>query len=460
MKSVSTARLPAGVQAETDYFSSLGELVIARGTPVDQAVVDSLSDSGMAELFVREPADADIEDILLGGPQSLDELRETGGRREQQPRERPRVLSLPAFARLKKGQAGFETLLMSNHAGALDRHMKKHGLADEPCGPAVAYDTAALPAPPRPEKHKNEMTAEYSRIAHDVRLVLNGIVDGARIEGDVIRNIAESLVSTFVRDRDMLLDLSLTDPGEDIYVYTHSVNTTLLAAGIAIAYGYSREQVVEIAMGSLLHDIGMLLVPVGIMKKQGGLTQDEWYEVQKHPILGLHLLSRIMHLPESVKYVAYQSHERGNGKGYPKQRTTSQIHRFAKVIQVADVYEALSSPRPYREAHIPYKSMEMVIKMTRQGLVSGEYAKALLANTSLFPVGSLVELSDQRRGKVVAANGSSFAKPVVSVLTDSSGALLPPGQRSIEDLSQNTQLQITRALSVEGIDRVGLLDGF
>jgi len=96
-----------------------------------------------------------------------------------------------------------------------------------------------------------------------------------------------------------------------------------------------------------------LLIPKKIRFKEGCLTEAEWFEIQKHPILGLHLLEKIDRLPESIPFIAYQTHERENGKGYPTQRSSRLIHKFAKVITIADVFEALSSPRKYREGNIP-----------------------------------------------------------------------------------------------------------
>ena len=154
-------------------------------------------------------------------------------------------------------------------------------------------------------------------------------------------------------------------------------------------------------MGALLHDVGMLLIPEEIRFKKGRLSKDEWYEVQKHAILGMHVLEKIPNLPESALYVAYQTHERENGKGYPKQRTGRFIHAFAKIVQVADVYESLCSQRDYRPPYLPYRAMELLIKMSVRNLLSIDFVKAFLAYASLFPIGSVVELSNHCIARVV-----------------------------------------------------------
>jgi HD-GYP domain-containing protein (c-di-GMP phosphodiesterase class II) len=204
----------------------------------------------------------------------------------------------------------------------------------------------------------------------------------------------------------------------------------------------------------------MLLVPREIFLKKGRLTKDEWYEVQKHSMLGLHLLERVKKLPASAPYIAYQVHERENGQGYPKQRSGRFIHNYSKIVQVADVFESLSSPREYRAPYIPYRAMEVIIKMSKRCLLASEYVKALITYVSLFPVGSLVELSNHTIAKVISANESHFTKPVVSVIADHEGNLLPAEKIYRIDLAGDHALQITRAIESNQLPGLDIMHGF
>jgi len=103
--------------------------------------------------------------------------------------------------------------------------------------------------------------------------------------------------------------------------------------------------------------------------------------------------------------------------------------------------------------------MELVIKMTRQGLISGEFVKAFLEYTSLFPIGSIVELSNGCRGKIITANITSFAKPVVRILIGPDGKALPPALIYEEDLAADTKLQIMKALASD-FNGLSLMEGF
>jgi HD-GYP domain-containing protein (c-di-GMP phosphodiesterase class II) len=234
----------------------------------------------------------------------------------------------------------------------------------------------------------------------------------------------------------------------------------LLAINIAAAAKYSERQILEIGMGALLHDVGMLLIPEEIRFKKGRLSQEEWFEVQKHAILGLHLLEKVAQVSDPILYITYQTHERENGKGYPKQRSGRFIHSYAKVVQVADVYESLCSQRDYRPPFIPYRAMELLIKMSSRNLLAIEYVKAFLSYASLFPIGSVVELNDHRVARVVQANEKQQAKPVLSVIMDSQGNIIPQKKIYQVDLSKEPDFQIIRALEPSRFPQVGIMDGF
>jgi HD-GYP domain-containing protein (c-di-GMP phosphodiesterase class II) len=182
--------------------------------------------------------------------------------------------------------------------------------------------------------------------------------------------------------------------------------------------------------------------------------------VRKHPVLALHILEKVDYLPDSVTYIVYQSHERENGKGYPKQRAGQLIHSYAKIVQLADVYESMSSSRPYRAPFLPYKAMEALIKMAHEGALKIDLVKNFLVYASLFPVGSLVELSDHRIGKVIQANGALFAKPVVSIIGENGVRFQDASRMYPVDLAKNSHVQITRPLSPDSLKGLDIMDGF
>jgi HD-GYP domain-containing protein (c-di-GMP phosphodiesterase class II) len=293
-----------------------------------------------------------------------------------------------------------------------------------------------------------------------VRKVLNTLADNRRIDVTDVRNIVELFMKTYLTDRSILLNIANIKAAEGDYLFHHTLNVCLLAINIAAAAKYSERQILEIGIGALLHDAGMLLVPDTIRFKKGRLSKDEWFEVQKHAILGLHLIEKVARVPDSALYVAYQTHERENGKGYPKQRSGRFIHSFAKVVQIADVYESLCSQRDYRAPFIPYRAMELLIKMSSRNLLAIEFVKSFLSYASLFPVGSVVELNSHHVARVVQANELHQAKPVVSVIMDPAGVLFAHEKIYQVDLSKETGVQIIRALEPSKLPPFDVMYGF
>jgi len=453
--------IKVGSITESEYRTQNGELLIPEGVLITEKHLDYMRRRNIFQVYVKKSAEDESHEIL-SKEYSLEDLNFDGeiAKQEAEPKHAPRVLDLPEFQKIKSGREGLEQLSKSKKASTLDDDIAHGFTPDRPRGPALKQRLADLSVADRTPKYKQDMLLLYQKTLREIRYLMKTLADGNSIDGRHIRVIVERFVRIFVADKNILLNLACTKADPEDFLFQHTLNVCLLAISIAASADFSEEQVVEIGMGALLHDAGMLLVPDGIVKKKGKLTEDEWFEIQKHAILGLHLLESVMRLPITVPYVAYQCHERENGKGYPKQRNARLIHTFAKIVQIADVFEAMSSPRCYREAYIPYKAMESAIKMTRQGLLAGDFLRSFLLYLSLFPIGSIVELSNGCIGKVIKANGTSFAKPVISVLFDSQGKILPTQLIYQEDLRNNSDLQITKAHGPEFLKGVAIMDGF
>jgi len=415
MKKTSIEEIQAGTIAKYDCYSERGELLISQGTEITQRHIDALKRRHIFEIFHKFGGEEDeIQTIISKGIEKLDEV---DLEEEEDAAAPPAPIKFPELKEIKRGAEGLKQLNRSAITIELDKILKTQRAGDKPVGPALKGRATEVTAKERTVDYKRTITASYASALAQVRQVLGSLVKGARVEGREVLDVVRRFVKVFVTDRNILLNISGIKHEGAEYVYHHSLNVCLLAINIAASYGYSEKQVAEIGMGALLHDLGMLLIPPQIVNKRGRLTQEEWYEIQKHPVLGLHLLEKVKRLPESVPYVAYQVHERENRGGYPKQRGTRLIHRFAKIVQVADVYEALSSPRCYRPAFIPYE-------------------------------------------KVVRANGDSFAKPVVSILTDAEGRNLPGDAVKEEDLSSNIDVYVSKALAADHATDLKLMDGF
>jgi HD-GYP domain-containing protein (c-di-GMP phosphodiesterase class II) len=130
----------------------------------------------------------------------------------------------------------------------------------------------------------------------------------------------------------------------------HTVNICISAVKIGVSFNYDRTQLFELALGAFLHDIGMIKIPEEVLNRIGGLTDEEVRMIQAHPKTGYEIINQIGDTPKTTGLVAYQHHERLNGKGYPKGIPGAEIHEFSKIVAVLDAFDAMTTEKLYRKA--------------------------------------------------------------------------------------------------------------
>ncbi len=147
----------------------------------------------------------------------------------------------------------------------------------------------------------------------------------------------------------MLSVLTGAIEARDPYTRGHSARVTALAEVIALRLGWSEERLASLRVGGPLHDIGKLAVSDHVLRKEGELEDDELAEIREHPRTGARLILRVAALREAIPYVLYH-HERWDGSGYPSGKAGEEIPLEARVLAVADAFDAMTSDRPYRRA--------------------------------------------------------------------------------------------------------------
>lgn len=207
----------------------------------------------------------------------------------------------------------------------------------------------------------------------------------------------------------------------DYSIFVHSVNVAILATLTARELGYKGRRLRYLTMGALLHDLGKLKVPREILNKPGALTEREVIITKQHPIEGEAMLRNADVLP-SILSTVRQHHERWDGKGYPDGLSGSKIHLDAQIVAVADVYDALTTDRPYRKALPLYHALEMILTSGKDfdPKVVEAFRKALM----LYPEDSLVTLNTGEVGMVVAVPTNFPTRPLIRLVFDSNGKYL------------------------------------
>lgn len=242
--------------------------------------------------------------------------------------------------------------------------------------------------------------------------ILDRLREGVGVARESVNHTVEGIFELVGADRRALVNLYHV-AGDDSYLYTHSINTAILAAIVGRSMGYDEERLAAVAAGALLHDVGMLELPAGLLTKPGKLTGEEWAQVMRHPDLGTAEASRIADFPLLATLVIAQHQERMDGSGYPLGLKGSQITEEARLVAICDTYEALTAPRPYRDAAIEIEVMRRMAEDARAKL-DGEILEAFLKVIPIYPPGSRVLLSNGQTAIVVGSSGNPF-RPVVEL---------------------------------------------
>ena len=338
------------------------------------------------------------------------------------------------------------------------RRVAKYSPLDHPAVPALSQFMTQLKMSERTEIYKTDTQKKFIVAANQVQILFGKIVRGEIASNAVIKSIIGSFMDVFMKDRNLILNLASTPYQGKDPLYDHALKQCLFALSIASVAGYSRTQAIEIAQGALLSDVGMLLIPEQIRLKRGKLSDQETHEIRKHPLYSLTLLEPIHGLTEATLIVPFQHHERISGVGYPENRAGNNVSKFSRIAAIADVFTALTNKRSYREPMQPYQAMVALLAMGGKGLLCADHIRFFLKGVSLFPLGSLVRLSDGHIAKVIAPNSVEFTKPAVSILSKENGTPLGKGEIYQMNLAES-QVKIVEALQGQILSHQ-ILDGF
>lgn len=229
-----------------------------------------------------------------------------------------------------------------------------------------------------------------------------------------------------------LLDMIHCIRHYDDSTYVHSVNVSLLCHVMGEWLGFSKEDIEVLTISGLLHDIGKLMIPKEILKKPSSLRPDEYAIIQSHTVHGYNILNE-KDIDKRIAYAALMHHERCDGSGYPSGDRGPTIEMFAKVVAIADVYDAMTSNRVYREAICPF---DVIGIFEEDGITKYEpsFLLPFLESVVQSYMNNTVRLSNKKMGKVIMINKLSLSRPVISM------------GHSFVDLSKEKNLSIVQIL--------------
>jgi HD-GYP domain-containing protein (c-di-GMP phosphodiesterase class II) len=297
-------------------------------------------------------------------------------------------------------------------------------------------------AAPSSEELKTQKRIEnlYTSSYNFIEGVLNNLKRKQRFTIEKGLEIVSEIVNT--EKAASILYGKAVQGGKDIpdNLAVHSVNVCIYALMLGKGVNYSRKQLIELGITAILHDIGMVFIPQEIVEKNGKLTASEIEKIRKHPYYTYKILQTLGEKYSWIAKVAYQEQEREGGQGYPRGLKGDEIHEYAKIIGVVDVYEALTHHRHQRKGYMPHEAVKLLLG-TQKELFSNEIKRLLLTKLSCFPLGSYVKLNSRAICKVIEINEDSPLRPTVEILFDSQDRKLP--KKKVINLADAPLLYIT-----------------
>ena len=288
---------------------------------------------------------------------------------------------------------------------------------------------------PRPlyKDLRSLVTKTLEQVKNNQPLVLGKLKEKAAFLAKSVQS-AENMLSLALQNREAT-DLA-----------AHHVNVAILGLAIARELKLPENELEGIALLGLVHDLGMVKVSEFIRYAPRQLTSEELRIVSEHPRHTREIVKAAGAEYHELAEIAYQEHEREKGQGYPQGLQGDQIHEPAKIIGVADVYEACTHSRTYRKTFIPYDAMQELIKM-RGNQFHPRYIKALMNALTVYPIGSYVQLNTGEIGRVQATNRKNLMRPQVGLIWNARGQ--PFESTKVVDLTESTFLFVSRPLYEE-----------
>jgi len=296
------------------------------------------------------------------------------------------------------------------------------------------YDPSETEAPEKPEKNSaiKEFKKDYKKNVAAIKKVLNDLASGRKLRYEKIQEISGSIYSKIVSISSVIECMNEVR-NMDEYTYTHSINVSIYAMLIARWLDMPEDEVRDIVTAGILHDIGKSRIPGAILNKKGPLLPEEFEKMKTHVAIGYNIAKGIPQLTDKIREAILMHHEREDGNGYPRGLKGEKIGMYAKIISVADVYDALTSERVYKKRFTPFDTFRELERIG-YGHFDTRVMMTFLSNIFSYYIGSTVKMNTGEIGKVVFTPLQSISTPVVYV----NGRFV--------DLSKNKKLKIVDML--------------
>lgn len=261
------------------------------------------------------------------------------------------------------------------------------------------------------QRSVEDIEQSFSEFSFDMEELFNSIDSSGLSDMSEVRSFAKKIQEELHSTRAVIKSIVLYGSGGDV-IYRHSVNVAALSSILGSWIGLNERNLSLLTYSAILHDFGKTRIDKDILNKSGSLTSKEYQKMKVHPIMGYDFLRDLKLLDSSVSYGVLMHHERLDGSGYPLGIKGDRVHIFAKIIAIADIFDAVNSNRAHRMSKKPFEALEIIQKESI-GKLDYEYCKIFLDHIVNYYIGESVQMNTGKICKIIQINTNDLARPML-----------------------------------------------
>ena len=288
----------------------------------------------------------------------------------------------------------------------------------------------------------------YTQAKSAVTEILTDIKQGNKQVINKANDTVLSIIDGILLNKYVLVGLGLMRQ-KSSYIFEHAVSSCVQMIAFAAEYGFDKDKQIELGVGAMLQDIGMLNIPSQILNKPGRLSSRDEMEIRKHVDYGCSILEDIPGIAESTLLMSGEHHERLNGSGYPNSKKNDEISKVGKMAAIVDVYNAVTTDRGYKKGLSPSIALADILSRAKNHF-DAELVQTFIKAIGIYPFGTLLSLTNSLIGLVVNPNNDDLLHPGLLIIYNPiQGGLIKPYSLRLVNHQDDPRYRISRVVAKE-----------